>query len=509
MGGYMAELIVSVSDLGIDIAFDKYFGKRYTGGKKFNTFSLTKKKTYKNISDRIAESIEFIGNNHELFVYNYHKIKCAIVGILDLDSFINDSEDEQENPEVTLKQFYLALDKLIDDDVVDLIDELVEGVYVEQEHDTTKVRNPELEFKSKHTKIICKLSFAMKLCIPLLLDFCDLRYNLIKDEAKSENPVNNFIFNYFIRLMGRFSPKGIDIENKIFKLVESRVIQTNYSDKIMWNYLKNTGLTPEIVIRVQYKKLIYDIVPKLHHDREIISFLHTTLKNQIQYMFTQKFPFRFNPINTIDVDSEDGTNPFEKIEQAYQHDEGLGIINAKNIESIIKKYTRELNYNPTKEEVVHYNEHIVINDLQRKILGSLFQRELGRREVINYASRYQYIKLLLLAEKILLQQELHAISDYLMGTPVEADIIMKETLTGKRFTFELMGSKSIQRIHKKFEFVSQRLADGNLIVKFIATMDRNKFKKIQHFGEEAEEELLSYSINNIADEVIRFIHFIS
>jgi hypothetical protein len=495
----------------MSVSFDKYFGKEYAkvAGKRFNLFNLTKKKTYKNISQKIVDAVKFVGDRSERFVYNYHKIKCVILGAWDLDAFISDDDDYVGERAITLPQFYKAIDKLFDEEVVAIISDHIDEIYEEQQQDETKVKNIELQFKTVHTKAVCKASFCMKLAIPLLLDFCDLQYKLIKEaNPKAESPINSFIFDCFIDILQKFSPKGIDLENKIFKLTESRVVATQYSDKIMWSCLRNSGVTAITTTRLQYKKLVYDILPKLEHNREIVSFLHTTLKNQIKFMFEQKFTFRFNPINTIDVDSDDGTNPFERIEQAYQHDEGLGLINKINVDSIIKKYQRELEYTPSKEEVQYYIENIKVNEMQRRIVSLIFQRDMGKKEVINYASRSQYVRLLLLAEQALIQQELVVMSEIIMGIAHETDIIHKDTLTSKKFMIELLKSTSYKKLNAKFDSISQRLSDSKLIISFIATLDKNKFSRIKKYGSTNDSTPINYPLNVIADEVLRFIQLI-
>jgi hypothetical protein len=508
------DLLVTTSEKdGIIIHFDKYMSKGYTGGTNFNNFPLNKKKTYRNMSDRIAEAISYVGGRSETFVYNYLKMKFAIIGILNMDAFAEYREDtdSDEEVEITLEQFYQAIDRLIDDEVVKIISDNIEEIYYEPPSlSDDKIKNVELQFKPEHTKAVIKASFAAKLIIPIIMDFCELRFSLVKAaDPISENPTNSFIFSSFLRVLRKFTPSHMNLENKLFKLAESRVVATNYSDKIIWSYLKNLGITPDVFIRILYRKTICDTLPKLAHNRGIVSYIHTTLKNQLMYLFTQNFPIQYRPINTIDIDSDEGSNPFERIEQAYQHDEGLKVINDANIESIIRKYIRELDYDICPEELSYYLNRIKINDLQKRILTLIYQREMGRQEALNSATKIQYIKLLMIAEKLLYKHDLPILADYLTGIPKDSEIIARETLSSKKFISELIRSTSYKKIHSKFSFIGQRLADSTIVIKFIATLEKNKFDRLPRVDDEDEYLPMSYNISSISDEVLRFIHMVS
>jgi hypothetical protein len=96
-----------------------------------------------------------------------------------------------------------------------------------------------------------------------------------------------------------------------------------------------------------------------------------------------------------------------------------------------------------------------------------------------------------------------------MGVPRESEVVVRDTLSSKKFMVELTKSASYKKVHQKFGFICQRLADSGLIVKFIATLDRNKINRTPRLGEEEDNTPIEYSISSISDEVLRFIHMVS
>jgi hypothetical protein len=414
----------------------------------------------------------------------------------------------QDEHDFTEEQLTEEIISIFTPEVKKIISDHVEEVYsaeLDVTSKTTTAKNVELQFTDAHAKAIIKASMAMKLVIPLVTNYMNF---------KSFRKVEELFLNCFLPILEMFGDDGMQLHNKLFKLVESRVRATQYSDTVIWSYLENIATDMTTLVNTLTRKIVLDIIPKLEHERNMISFLHTAVKNQIRYAFTQKFPISYKPITPNSEENEE-SNPFDRLEAQFQHDEGIGIITELNIDNIVERYEADFGV-ISKEELDYYTEHVAINNVQTNLLFLFFARAAGRYDRLNAANKVQYTKLLILMVKALRRIDFPLIAQFLIATPMGENPKRRQVPT-KRFIVNFIESKDHKDLHEgHYSAISQRFADSKILLKLITSLARTNFKPIHPYeatldGVDADElpELMEPQPEAIGAEILRFINMIA
>lgn len=486
------EIIVTCQEKALHFNFTDVFG----GGQdleSLSNFSLSRKRNFCNIKELLAEVIQHVMSRSVTTGASFLKIHYEM------------AQDEHDFQEDELTREILAI---FTPEVKKIISDHVEEVYsadLDTTSKTTSAKNVELQFTDAHAKAIIKASMAMKLVIPLITNFMNF---------KSYRKVEELFLNCFLPILEMFGEDGMQLHNKLFKLVESRVRATQYSDTVIWSYLENIATDMTTLVNQLTRKIVLDIIPKLEHERNMISFLHTAVKNQIRYAFTQKFPISYKPITPNSEENEE-SNPFDRLEAQFQHDEGIGIITELNITNIIERYEEKVGV-ITQEELDYYNEHVSINNVQTNLLFLYFARVAGRYDRLNAANKLQYMKLLILMVKSLRRADFPLIAQYMIATPMGENPKRRQVPT-KRFIVNFIESKDHRDLHEgHYSAISQRFADSKILLRLITSLARTVFKPIHPYeatleGVDPEElpETMDPQVEAIGAEILRFINMIA
>ena len=197
--------------------------------------------------------------------------------------------------------------------------------------------NKELQFTNEHSKMLLRISFGIKVLLPLILE-----YNAAHPGLSYED-----IYLKAIEPCFDCDPQSgeIDILNKVFKIIDSRVKGTKYSDKVIWRFISNYSMNSVSMEDDFFRKLLIEIVPKLEY-RGCISFLHVTVKVLLQYQFRYKFPLSYHAVNLIDgkSDNTDLSN-LERIEfNLARVDESVGVITEGKIYDLLLSAMNDKQY---------------------------------------------------------------------------------------------------------------------------------------------------------------------
>ena len=476
----------------IFIDFEEIF-QREVEDKDLCTFSLSKRRTYVNISSSINTTLnEIFTSCKDEIAIPYLSIKYKM-----LDSSIEFDEEDIINDIFT---------DLLNQTVLNEIDNYVETNYsvnLDGDSNRSKTVNEELQFTDEHAKIILKASRAMKLLIPVMSDFVDITGN-----SKSDN----FFLDVFTRLFDLFIDREINITNKLYKLIDSRIVQTQYSDKVMWSYLKNMAIDTHILTRNFYKKVIVNILPKLEPDKSIVSYLHAVIKNFITYQFRVNYKLSFKPMNLNQTDSE-GLTDFDKLEvNMIRIDEGKSIINKLSITTQIRNLIDVFEMELSQDEIDYYKEFVHINKVQTNLLFLFFARYMGSYNTIYGCSHDEYIVLLIMMRKWLIENNFPVLAEYLTAIPEKLN--EKKSINKNKFLKRLMESKKYKYLYEgKYKFILSNLVDSGVIIKTISNLKSNKFHCLPTYEESIDMEVVELheiekKIEEISDEVLSLIELI-
>jgi hypothetical protein len=342
--------------------------------------------------------------------------------------------------------------------------------YVKEQH-TISIeaadKNEELQFTDSMARMVICISIFCRLIIPFLS-----HYMFIKEIKKEDT----LFFEGFALFYSFFDKddngESIDISSKINKLVSTNVDNTLYSDKVIWNYLQNISVNPKIMTIELFKRVIKDIIPKITINKSIISFLHVVLKKQIKFQFTQNIKINYKPITAIKTDNETGSaiNPFTKIEQKLVRTNEMDyLIQKETIQNFIKSNS----VLKVKAETEYYCNNVVINPLQIKIINFYISKVAGSGINIFLCNRREFIELLMITHRFLVENKFNLLSKILLSTPIEKETV-KNFNKGNLLT-TIIDSKMYDKILKKYNILEEKIREGKIIISFVSDILNTEF----------------------------------
>ncbi len=459
---------LDIEDLEIDEQL-KYFD--LSAQRFINVFNLIKK-TYTYIFERSYEEIADI-------IEQFYTIK------------IKYTFDESVYDTITFAQ---EIKKLLElPSFKSIVNEYIEKYYIHKENNDKKI-NSQLILLKEHCEDLQKISFIMKFCIPLISDF----YSIHKDKFKDLRILYLDIFKLIIGLNDQHK-----VSNKLYKLVESRVKSTSFSDRVIWSYLENIGKDPESETLNIYDTTIVLILYKLEVDKNPISYIHAALQNQIKFIFRGNISIEYNPINPRLDEENDGITSMDKLKiEISREDEGLKCIQEVNKINEIKNFLKTFNISISKEELEYYDE-IKLNKMQVNLVLLYYSKYFGTYD--NYELNRKEFKVLLIAlKKVLEKNKLNILAKYLMAF---GDFKNKKLIMKKDFIEKLISTKIYNKIFNRYKFVSNKfLVNKDPILFFISTIYYNKWLSYDDY----KNGIIEYKepierIEEIAYEVLSFI----
>jgi hypothetical protein len=464
------------------VRFDEIFGRSEIAHN--NVFRLGSRKIFTNCLPLVVSDMNYIFENSKTVAFDYLEMALRI-------------REEGYTEEELLKDIYKGL---FSSDLLWVIDNFVESTYdvgLDQQMKGARNPNEELQFTDQHAKVAHKSAMAMRILIPIISEFLE-----VHDIRRNEN----LLYTIFQPLFDLFQSEGVDVETKIFKLVESRVVTTRYSDRVIWAQLRNVATDTVVLTRLLFKRIIIQILPKLEHNRSVISFLHSVIRNYILYEFRTPFRLQYKPYN-LNVRDGDGLSEFDKLEvSTVKVDEGLSLINRLTVRREIRCLLEEFGIVVGEPEVEYYEGALQINRLQTGLMSLFYAKHLGSCSSIYNATRKEYIILCIVMRRWLEENEFPVLAKYLTAAPEK--YVEKKLVNKRQYLQRLYSSKRYKYlVNRKYHFVINNLVDGCVIERLIATLKMNTFYEVPDYGEDAPEEpaVIDERIEDITDEVLNFI----
>lgn len=408
------------------VAFDKIFKQKTLG--VYNLFEMSSKRNFKNLTGSILKTYEELfldakGKFDEekaiiLFDLLNAKSKLMVAESTAYDAFIKMVDD------ITTKHSGLLLRTI--GDFVETNYALELDKITEEAREARKKVNEELQFSDSHARNLLKVAYLFRVMIPIISVYFTYNKSLFaknEEEAQSEefedmqfDEINASIFGHlFERVMEPSGKSKADdkkraanaLRNKLYKLTYSRVSKTSYSDKRFWATAKNHGITKDTVTLDIYKKLLINAIPKLsiEGDRNIVSFFSSVVNNQIDFLFQNKFKYKYTSLGDTSEkysDEDDEDSEYERLEiQMLRKDEGMYALRKLSIEKVMKSIPEyfgvEVSDAEVKAEVAFANRH----SIQEKIVAMMTFKYFKDKSAVKFLSFYQYTFLVLACRKYL------------------------------------------------------------------------------------------------------------
>jgi hypothetical protein len=242
--------VITESDGNIFIVhFERVFG--IPEFKKYNNFCV-KKSSYEEHLRVFSSYIDYFINRYDPeneLVTAYLKIKYEIdkVGAF-----------TRENPQALIDLIYeliftpsmcQKIRDMVHDNYLDDIEKVSPDVTYKQNTDKRYLES--LEFKNIHIEILLRISFAMKLIVPVMFHY--FTKNKIKpDELKPKRDVS-IIYDFFSPTLELFQD-NVNIFNKLFVYVKRKVVDSAFHNEKIFRQREIFGDDPALLIEKFIKK---------------------------------------------------------------------------------------------------------------------------------------------------------------------------------------------------------------------------------------------------------------
>ena len=292
-------------------------------------------------------------------------------------------------------------------------------------------RNPALQYNEDHAKLLMRSSVLMNLIIPLITHYMHV--------SKILN-VQEFILNIFTYILRELCD-GINLIEKLNETTTTNVYKHKLQHPVLWEIQDIRGYSPQNVAINAMENIIVTIMPKYNYQQNIVHLNYKAILNGLRYQITDiQYEYTYVTLSSTKRD-DDNNSEFDKFESLLvkESESDYMIINAN--------YKREmevllLNYGPIDdEEIVFYHEelsnrkmyevdengridivqddnsnHSCINGLQKTLIFNLFMNVFKTSYSLKEINYKDYIRLIIIAKKILLKHKLYMLAYFISGS---------------------------------------------------------------------------------------------
>lgn len=504
------------------INFDKLFEKEKL--KVYNQFDLTAKRNFKMMLDLIKSTYEDIFLNEDGTLKD--NMQVVLLQILNVQSKIMRSQS------MSYEDFIKLIEQIAhtaNDTLLNEISKYVENGYqLTLDADTKKAKeknkasvNDQIIISDEYGKIIIKISYLERIMIPLISQFFiynkasfPTKISVVQDEDGEDgedlvfNEINQTIFDAMFALVAQENKDNI--QSKIYKMVYARIIATSKTSAKFWNIARTVGISKESASFEIYSKILSNSIPKVILSKElnVVNFLATIIKNQILFLFSNKFKTHYQTVNpnstsgSMFESNDDSMTDMEKMEIQLGHkNEGSLIINNVIAKEVVSKIDIYMDVSVTKEEIANALQYIHMNPIQEKIVAMLTFRYFNSTDAIRRLTAYEYTKLLICCVKYLEKQKFILLPKIIMSKCIKQRD--RTTITGVKIKSKIEDSRRYKELldtkFKDFKFDVERNIQA-----MISTIYSSTF--IDMNGNDVFES--SAKIGNVAEEIVDLCYIV-
>lgn len=451
-----------------------------------------KQRSYKSILDFIVNDMNYIVNEIPHII-----IKAAT--ILSKISKLKDRYDEVD--------FFKDIQNLIEDeDLRNIIRYIVENNYTinldqtnaEAMLQSKKVIKKDLQVTDKVNQSFLSAALLQRFIIPFISQYYVItnKYHCENADADKERTKNGYFkaFNYCM-CVASFD-YNVSNNNKLYKIVEPKVIKTKYNDRVIWRFLDLRSIDPDTVINKIMDKIIRQIVCKLLVDTSAVAYFTSVIKFSIDYEFKYKYPIKFRSIRltTDDDDEEDSFDRFQ-MNNFHKVNERLDLANKITIDRFINERIKELDIS---DDYINrlYEKFDYINDLQSHLIKVYFAEYFN----VTTNDRKSIVSLLAIMSKELINNNMNT-----LGKIVASKVISgtKAKNVGK-LSLDVIADRYYVEAWNKYKFINDITEKDNFILR-IALVNGYSFSFTPEDKDKEEEIIEDIDKKFFISEVSQFI----
>lgn len=255
-------------------------------------------------------------------------------------------------------------------------------------------KNKNLQYNDKHAMILMEISLLINILIPLLPHFAHI---------KRINSIQDFLLKVYDRI---FDLYDVDIYSKLYETCSSN-INRNEGKNPLWKNQDIRGINTTTHTISSVQNIIINIIPKYVYNQNLVILNYAGVKNNIRYQVIDiGYEYDYMTLMSSKRD-EDQNSEFDKFEATLsKQDESLFLQNQVNCEETMKLLTQK--FNVTQDDVDFYLKELSKNDpnniiigFQKDLIFNIFYKYFGDVVSIKAINKEDYIKLMIIAKKIL------------------------------------------------------------------------------------------------------------
>lgn len=498
------------------VHFDKIFKKEKY--KQYARFMIDKT-SYTNHLQIITDYANYFMNKYDddnELAMSYLKIK------MEMDKYRYYTKDNMN------ELIDVIYDLIFSDSMVGKIAKLVEDNYLDdiETNDSdgkyktyAKQYLESLEFTNVHVQILLAISFGMKLMCPIVLHYVHL--NQIKLDSNSD-----ILFQFYRRLFTVFGG-DIDIYNKLFTYIKTKVIDNHVHNVRIYDQREIMGTDEYHVIKKFLRKVIisenmmkykfntnYDVKLKKYKEN-VIGFNKTIVKYQLSYFLREQYSKTITEVTNSK--NAEGLSGADKLSMNLSKvDQGASILSKINTETTYDYIIQDFDLDVTEEEIDYYVANARIDLFQAMIIRNFFASFFGNIRDIQRLNRRQFYHLSLLLKKFLIMQDgynpyvFHGDTCPLayMLTGNMGERLNNRVIRNVRFNSSLMEDELYQYlINHQYSHLSELYPDD--VKKLISSFINTQFNYVAYEAPEMLGKEIVFDDVDVSRQLLQFIHYYS
>lgn len=356
--------------------------------------------------------------------------------------------------------------------------------------------NPQLQYTNEHAKVMMQMSILVNMCIPIITHFA---------AARRIPDVDEFLLDIYDYIIYAAPFAHVDIFSKFNETTLSNVSKNEKSNIIVWGKQEIRGKDVITHSDGAVRNIILNILPKYSFEQNMVSLNYTSIQKSNKYQVTDiAYEYSYIPLSSSKRDGEDNTSEFDKYEQnLIRTDESLFLQSKVNCEFTLNKIIKQW-CNFPDDEIDFYVMNLrnkngeIINGFQKKLIFNLFYKYFGDSESINNINNYDYVKLMLIAKR-LLKDNMMSIIPYVISAKVEK-IVARKTLN-KKEQQDMEQSPYYPLIVDKYK--NEKIIEQ--ILSTIATIITSNFSIIDYYDRELHGKPVPIDSHIVINEALLYV----
>jgi len=363
--------------------------------------------------------------------------------------------------------------------------------------DANTSSNQSLKYTNKHGMILMECSILFNMLIPLL---CQFTY------VKKVRNVKEFILYYVDIILEKYKDEA-DIYNKLYESVSSNVDRNKNAHSTLWSMQPIRAKNAVTYSLDIVNNILLQILPKYVYNQNMILFNYSSISTSLKFQITDiGYEYSFVGLSSSKRDA-DNTSEFDKYENHLtKSDESLYIMNKVACESTMEDL--EAKYGPfDQDEIDFYMKELSedgkgpVNQFQMGLIFNLFYKYFGDPSAIKAINAEDYIKLMLIAKKILEANKL---------------VIMPYIITSKinRFvTRKSVNKKELQKLESSqmYEIIKNKYRNEKIekyILSIVANILASEFQIVDYDNAEINGKIINVIPDMLIEEMLIYISLI-